>query len=78
MTRIAWIRAMGIAASCVALMQVVPPTAAQQRPLKDQLVGTWSFVSSTSQRDDGSNTWGPGAKGQLIFTDGGRFSFYEI
>jgi hypothetical protein len=48
---------------------------AQGAPLKDQLVGVWSFVSSTSQRDDGSNTWGPGAKGQLVFTANGRFSF---
>jgi hypothetical protein len=44
-------------------------------PLKDQLVGVWGFVSSGSQRDDGSNTWGPNAKGQLIFTSNGRFSF---
>jgi len=44
-------------------------------PLRDQLVGTWIFVSSTSQRDDGSNTWGANAKGQLIFMSNGRFSF---
>ncbi|MGZ3409687.1 MAG: lipocalin-like domain-containing protein [Xanthobacteraceae bacterium] len=48
--------------------------AQEANPLKDQLVGTWRFVSSSSQRDDGSNTWGANAKGQLIFTRDGRFS----
>jgi hypothetical protein len=43
--------------------------------LKDQLVGVWGFVSSGSRRDDGSNTWGPNAKGQLMFTSDGRFSY---
>src|SRR5262249_41184923 len=47
---------------------------AQQKSLKDQLVGAWSFVSSTSQRPHGSNTWGPHAAGLLVFTDNGRFS----
>jgi hypothetical protein len=47
---------------------------AQQKSLKDDLVGAWKFVSSTSQRDDGSATWGQNPKGLLIFTDGNRFS----
>jgi hypothetical protein len=47
---------------------------AQQKSLKDELVGAWKFVSSTSQRDDGSATWGQNPKGILIFTDGNRFS----
>src|SRR4051812_42997808 len=42
--------------------------------LKDRLSGVWRFVSSNSQRDDGSNTWGANAKGQLIFMNDGRFS----
>ena len=46
----------------------------QQKSLKDELVGAWKFVSSTSQRDDGSATWGQNPKGLLIFTDGNRFS----
>ena len=48
--------------------------AGQQKSLKDQLVGAWTFISSTSQRDDGSATWGHNPKGLLIFTDNGRFS----
>jgi hypothetical protein len=47
---------------------------AQQKSLKDELVGAGKFVSSTSQRDDGSATWGQNPKGLLIFTDGNRFS----
>jgi Lipocalin-like domain len=47
---------------------------AQQKSLKDEIVGAWKFVSSTSQRDDGSATWGQNPKGLLIFTDSNRFS----
>lgn len=46
----------------------------QQKSLKDELIGAWKFVSSTSQRDDGSATWGQNPKGLLIFTDSNRFS----
>jgi hypothetical protein len=48
--------------------------AGQQKSLKDELAGAWTFISSTSQRDDGSATWGHNPKGLLIFTDNGRFS----
>jgi hypothetical protein len=47
---------------------------AQQRTLKEQLVGTWTFVSSTTKLADGSPLWGANPKGLLIFTDNGRFS----
>ena len=56
------------------LAQLASDAAAQQKTLKDGLVGAWKFVSSTSQRDDGSATWGLNPKGSLIFTDNGRFS----
>jgi hypothetical protein len=46
----------------------------QQELPKNALVGPWKFVSSTSQRDDGSTTWGTDPKGLLIFTDNGHFS----
>ena len=44
------------------------------KSLKEQLVGTWTFVSSTVERPDGGNTWGPNAKGLLILTPDGYFS----
>src|SRR5262245_11128698 len=58
----------------VALAFSAGAAAGQQKTLKDELVGAWRFVSATSQRDDGSATWGVNPKGLLIFTDGGRFS----
>ena len=65
-----------VAVASILLMTSIGAAMAQgATPVRDQLVGTWTFVSSTSQRDDGSNTWGPGARGQLIFTSNGRFSF---
>jgi len=58
----------------VALALCATEAAAQQKSLKDTVVGAWTIVSSTSQRDDGTATWGNNPKGQLIFTDNGRFS----
>ena len=48
---------------------------AQQKSLKEQLVGTWTYVSSTATLPDGSPQWGPSPKSLLIFTDNGRFSW---
>jgi hypothetical protein len=50
------------------------PAMGQPQQLKDQLVGPWKFISSTSQRDDGTTTWGVNPKGMLIFTGNGHFS----
>jgi hypothetical protein len=36
----------------------VGDVAAQQKTLKEQLVGTWTFVSSSSKNPDGSSVWG--------------------
>jgi hypothetical protein len=50
---------------------------AQQKSLKEQLVGNWTFVSSIDTNKDGTKTdrWGPNAKGLIMFDPGGRFSF---
>jgi len=48
---------------------------AQQRSLKEQLVGTWAFVSSTGKLADGSPVWGTNPQGRLSFdTNGGVFT----
>jgi hypothetical protein len=47
---------------------------AQQAGLGKQLVGTWEFVSSTSQGEGGANLWGDKPKSLLVFTDNGRYS----
>ena len=55
------------------------PTAvtAQQKSLKDQLIGTWTFVSASDTNKDGAKTdrWGANAKGLAIFEANGRYSF---
>jgi len=63
-----------LATVAVSAILALAATSAIAESLKDSLVGTWKFVSSTSQRDDGSATWGHNPRGSLIFTDNGRFS----
>jgi hypothetical protein len=48
---------------------------AQGKSLKDQLVGTWIYVSSTAKRDDGSNVPRPSLQGAVTYTAVGRFHF---
>jgi Lipocalin-like domain len=50
---------------------------AQQKSLKDQLIGTWTFVSASDTNKDGTKTdrWGANAKGLAIFEANGRYSF---
>jgi len=43
--------------------------------LKEQLVGTWRFVSSTSKAPDGGPSWGENPRGLLILTNNGQFSW---
>ena len=49
---------------------------AQQKSLKEQLVGTWRLVSSHTVRKDGSklDNLGPNPKGILIYTSDGHFA----
>jgi len=47
----------------------------QQRSLKEQLVGTWIYVSSTATTLDGRKTERPNLKGAVIYTSDGHFSF---
>jgi Lipocalin-like domain len=58
----------------MALAMVPGGAAAQQKSLKDQLVGTWTFVSSTAKLADGNPVWGPNSKGQLSLDANGRYS----
>jgi hypothetical protein len=48
---------------------------AQQKSIQEQLVGTWTYVSSTAKLPDGSPLWGANPRSLLIFTDNGRFSW---
>jgi hypothetical protein len=50
---------------------------AQQKSIKDQLVGTWIFVSAQDAKPDGSKVdpWGPNPKGAAMYDANGRFTF---
>lgn len=55
---------------------LLPGTAhPQQKSLKEQIVGTWTYVSSTAKLPDGSPLWGVNPKGLFILTDNGHFSW---
>ena len=58
---------------------LLPGTAVgQQKSLKDQLVGTWTFISSTTKLPDGSSVWGSNPKGLTVFTENGRYSSHIV
>jgi hypothetical protein len=50
----------------------------QQKSLKEQLVGAWTLVSSTTKLPDGSPAWGTNPIGLMIFTDTGRYSLHIV
>src|SRR6266571_3650322 len=57
-------------------LALLPGTALpQQKSLKEQLIGTWAYVSSTARLRDGSPLWGANPKGLFILTDNGHFSW---
>jgi hypothetical protein len=51
-------------------------TVAQQKSLKDQIVGSWTLVQATDIHADGSKTnpWGANPKGAYMFSADGRFT----
>lgn len=70
---------MSLMASAFVLAGVVAsPAIAQQQSLKEQLVGTWIYVSSTSTGADGSKKDRPNLKGIVIYTNDGHFTFVSV
>ena len=63
----------------MALAAAVMPSSvvAQEKSLKDQLVGTWIFVSAQDVKPDGTKVdpWGPNPKGVAMYDAKGRFTF---
>lgn len=51
---------------------------AQEKTLKEQLVGTWLFVSTTVMLADGSPVYGSNPKGLLIITENGFYSTHIL
>jgi hypothetical protein len=66
------------AASALGLALLAGNAVAQQKSLKEQLVGTWIYVSSTGKRDDGSSVDRPDARGAVTYTADGRFHFITV
>jgi hypothetical protein len=60
---------------CLAASSSAGDSLAQQKPLKWQLVGTWTLVSSDQVRADGTrlNQFGTNPKGITVFNADGRF-----
>jgi hypothetical protein len=68
--------ALGLCAVAWVTIPVFPDSSvAQGKSLKDQLVGTWIYVSSTGKRDDGSPVPRPSLQGAVTYTADGRFHF---
>ena len=72
-------RLMWIVAATLALA-LSPGPAAAQRSLRDQLVGTWTFVVAEITAADGKKSFpfGETPKGLLVFTPDGHFAQIHI
>jgi hypothetical protein len=67
--------ALALISSALSSLAFMPSQAlAQQKSLKDQLVGSWTFVSGGANLPDGSSVWGSNPKGLLIFGGDGSYS----
>jgi hypothetical protein len=69
--------AAAIAALSLSALLVANATAQQKAKItKDQLAGTWTFVSVYTDRADGSRfePWGPKPNGSAMFAPNGRYS----
>jgi hypothetical protein len=55
---------------------LVSSASAQQKSMKDQIVGTWTFVSALDVHPDGKKTdrWGSNPKGIFMFDSHGHFT----
>jgi hypothetical protein len=64
-----------IATAAIALFWLPQDAAAQQKPLKDQIVGGWYLVSNVQTMPDGTtrDNYGANPKGINIFSPDGRF-----
>jgi len=72
-------RTIGLSAIVAATLAIgANSVTAQQRPLKEQLIGTWIMVSAVATTKEGtksSDRWSANPKGQIIFGADGRYSF---
>jgi Lipocalin-like domain len=71
---------LGIGALTMALALLPGGAGAQQKSMKDMLVGTWTLLLADNIMDDGTHVpgYGPNPDGMLIFTPNGHFSLQII
>jgi hypothetical protein len=67
-------------AAALALVLTVSPAGAQQKTLREQIVGTWNFVIAEVVAADGKKSFpfGETPTGILIFTAGGQFAQIHV
>ncbi len=70
----------GISALVVGLAMVPGGAGAQQKSIKDQVVGTWTLLLADNIKDDGTHvsSYGPNPEGLLVFTADGHYSLQII
>jgi Lipocalin-like domain len=71
---------MGISALVAGLLMLPGDASAQQKSIKDQLVGAWTLLLADYIKDDGTHVlaFGPNPDGSLIFTADGHYSLQII
>src|SRR5258708_6321411 len=70
----------GISPLVVGLAMLPGRVGAQQKSLKDQVVGAWTLLRSDNIKDDGTHVpgYGPNPEGLLVFTADGHYSLQII
>jgi hypothetical protein len=63
--------------SALGIGMLASSTFAQPKTLKEQILGTWLMATNVTIQPDGSrtDTYGPNAKGIIVFDNSGRFTF---
>src|SRR4051794_10433015 len=63
------------AAALLGLTMLPGNALTQQKPLKEQIVGTWTYTVNETVRPDGSRvkTWGDNQSGLVIYGADGRY-----
>ena len=72
---------LGLAVMAVAGLAALQGNAgAEQKTLRQQLVGTWSFVRTEATQQDGTKQlpFGPNPRGVNIFTEDGHFTQIQV
>jgi hypothetical protein len=67
-----------LATALISMVAFSNNSVSQGKSLKDQLVGTWIYVSSTGTREDGSAVQRPSLQGAVTYTAEGHFHFITV